>query len=83
MRYRPVFSDSAVLFFTSLPRRRQVKLLDRVRELAADPFLKPDFNQHDEDGREISHVLVDGFLFSYWVDHATNVVMITEVDDGE
>jgi hypothetical protein len=43
MRYRPVFSDSAVAFFISLRRRRQWKLLDRAQELAADPFLIPDF----------------------------------------
>jgi hypothetical protein len=34
MRYRPVFSDTAVLFFTSISRRKQEKLLDRAQELA-------------------------------------------------
>jgi hypothetical protein len=83
MRYRPVFSDSAVLFFVSLSRRRQWKLLDRARELASDPFLVPDFRMPDEANREISHVLVDGFLFSFWVDDATRVVMIVDIEDGE
>jgi hypothetical protein len=83
MRYRPVFSDAAVLFFASLTRRRQWKVLDRARELAGDPFLIPDFRSPDEEGREISHLLVDGFLFSFWVDHAVRVVMITDIEDGE
>ena len=83
MRYRPVFSDSAVVFFVSLPRRRQRKLLDRALELAGDPFLVPDFRNTDDDAREICHVLVDGFIFSYWVDHAVRSVMIVEIEDGE
>jgi hypothetical protein len=83
MRYRPVFSDSAVAFFASLSRRRQRKLLDRALELADDPFLVPDFRSVDDDGREICHVLVDDFIFSYWPDHAARVVMIVDVEDGE
>jgi hypothetical protein len=83
MRYRPVFSDSAVVFFASLSRRRQRKLLDRALELAGDPFLVPDFRSVDDDGREICHVLVDDFIFSYWADHAARVVMIVDVEDGE
>jgi hypothetical protein len=70
MRYRPVFSDSAVIFFASLSRRRQRKLLDRALELAGDPFLVLDFRGVDDEGREIYHVLVDDFIFSYWPDHA-------------
>ena len=81
--YRPVFSDSAVAFFISVPRRRQRKLLDRAHELAADPFLIPDFREDDAEGRELAHVMVDGFIFTYWVDHAVRQVMITDVDDAE
>jgi hypothetical protein len=83
MHYRPVFSDSAVLFFTTLPRRRQWKVLDRAQELAADPFLVPDFRDLDEEGREISHLLVESCLFSFWVDHAARVVMIVDIEDVE
>ena len=81
--YRPVFSDSSVAFFISLPRRRQRKLLDRAQELAADPFLVPDFREADAEGRELSHVLAGGFVFTYWVDHAVRRVMITDIDDAE
>ena len=82
MRYRPVFSDSAVEFLATLPRRRQRRLLDRAQELAGDPFLIPDIRLPDEEGREISHILIDDFLFSFWPDHATKVVMIVEIADG-
>jgi hypothetical protein len=82
MRYRPIFSDSAVEFLASLSRRRQRRLLDRAQELASDPFLIPDIKLIDEEGREISHILIDDFLFSFWPDHATKVVMIVEIEDG-
>ncbi|RXK53683.1 hypothetical protein ESB00_18525 [Oleiharenicola lentus] len=82
-RYRPVFADSAVAFFVSLSRRRQIRLLDRARELAADPFLVPDLTSTDADGRIISHLLTDGFVFDYWVDHAARVLAITDITDAD
>lgn len=81
--YRPIFSDQAVEFFGTLAKRRQRKLIDRSRELAADPSLIPDYWTTDADGRTICHLMVDGFILTYWVDHASDLVMITEVDDGE
>lgn len=82
MRYRPIFSDAAVDFFTTLSRRRQRKLMDRARELASDPFVVPDLQRLDEDDREIGDILIDDFLFSYWVDHPAKVVMIVEIEDA-
>jgi hypothetical protein len=81
MRYRPVFSDSAVDFFTTLSRRRQLKLIDRARELAADPFVVPDLRRVDDDGREVGDILIDDLLFSFWVDHPAKSVMIVEIED--
>ena len=82
MRFRPVFSDSAVAFFATLPRRRQRTLLARAQELAGDPFLQPDLKRIDDEGREIGDILIDDFLFSYWADHAARVVMIVEIEDA-
>jgi mRNA-degrading endonuclease RelE of RelBE toxin-antitoxin system len=83
MDYRPAFSDQAVSFFASLPRRRQRQLLERSRELAAFPNVKPDYWSEDSDGRDIANLMVGGFLFAYWVDHAVKTVMIVEIDDAE
>lgn len=55
-------------------------MLDRTHELAADPFLVPDFRSVDASGRDISHLLVDGFIFDYWVDHAVRQVIVTEIE---
>jgi hypothetical protein len=58
-------------------------LLDWAGELAADPFLVPDFRTVDAFGREISHLMADGFIFDFWVDHAAKQVVITEIDNVE
>lgn len=81
--YEAVLTASAVEFFVGLGKRRQRNLIDRAHELAADPFLVPDFRSVDTSGREISHLMVDGFIFDYWVDHAAKRVVITEIDNVE
>lgn len=81
--YRPVFSESAVAFFVGQSKRRQRKLLDRAHELAADPFLMPDFCSPDDTGRTVSHLMVDGFIFDYWVDDALQAVLIVDICDAE
>jgi len=50
-------------------------------ELARYPFLESDYRLVDTDGRTIEDLLVGGVVFSYWVDHATRLVMITEIED--
>ena len=83
MTYRPVFSDEAVTFFLSQPRRRQRILLDRARSLALHLFATADYTTSDTEGRDMCHQMVGAFIFTYWVDHAVRVVMITEIDYAE
>ena len=78
--YTAVFAADAVEFFVGLSKRRQRKLLDRVHELAADPFLVPDFHSVDASGRDVSHLMVGDFIFDFWVDHATKQVIVIEVE---
>ncbi|MBI3885970.1 MAG: hypothetical protein HY302_09620 [Opitutae bacterium] len=81
--YRPHFSDLATEFILSLPKRRQRIVMERVRELARQPFIECDYRVIDTEGREIEHVLVDGFVIGYWVDHAAKAVMVSEIDDAD
>jgi hypothetical protein len=81
--YRPSFSDLAAEFVLSLPRRRQRSVMDRAYELARYPFLESDYRLVDQEGRTIEHVLVGGVVFSYWVDHASKLVMFTEIEDAQ
>lgn len=81
--YRPVFSDRAVEYFGTLGRSRRRKLIDRARELAVDPTLTPDYRTLDAEGRDIGHLMVGGFIFTYWIDHPAKLVMIVDIDEGE
>ena len=79
--YSALLSAEAAESLLRLNRRRQRALLDRIRELARNPFLVSDYCVTDEDGHAIEHLLVDEFLLAYWVDHASRQVLITEFDD--
>ena len=57
--------------------------MDRAYELARYPLLESDYRLDDADSRTIDHLLVEGVVFSYWVDHASRLVMITEIEDAE
>ena len=57
--------------------------MDRAHELARYPFFESDYRLTDADGRMVEHLLVDGIVFSYWVDHTLKLVMITEIEDTE
>ena len=82
-KYHPSFSDLAAEFILSLPERRQRAVMDRAYELARYPFLESDYRLLDTDGRTIDHLLVDGIVFSFWVDHGVRLVMITEIEDAQ
>lgn len=56
--------------------------MDRAYELAEYPFLESDYRLVEQDGRIVDHLLVDGVVFSYWVDHASKLVMIVEIEDA-
>ena len=81
--YRPRFTDRATEFILSLPKRRQRQVMAQARQLARYPFVESDYRLPDDDGRKIDHLLVDGLVFSYWVDHADRLVLITEIEDAD
>ncbi len=66
-----------------MPKRRQRRVMDRAYELARDPFLESDYRIADASGRIIEHLLLDGVVFSFWIDHPAKLVMITEIEDAE
>ena len=78
---RAVYSDAAAEFIVTLPKHRQRKLVDSCTRLARHPFITSDYVVKDASGREIEHLMVDGFVIAYWVDVPVKLVMIVEVDD--
>ena len=57
--------------------------MTRCYELARYPFLECYYRLIDADGRMIEHLLIDGMVFSYWVDHSLKLVMIIEIEGTE
>jgi hypothetical protein len=81
--YRPVFSAESAEFILRLSRRNRRRVMDIAYQLATDPFLRSDYTVVDADGRPIEHLRCEGFVFMYWVDHAVQLVMITEIEKDD
>ena len=77
--YRSHLSIEAAAFLVSLSRRRQKRVLDLADQIARQPFQIGDYQTVDAAGRSVENLLLDDYLFSYWVDHATREVRISEI----
>lgn len=79
--YHPFYSDLVADFLLTLTKARQRKLIQTCNQPARNPFLESDYRFKDSDGRYIEHLMIEGFIIAYWVDHAVCQVMIVEVDN--
>jgi len=80
--YRPVFSDEAADFLVQQPRRRQRKILRLAQILAGSPFVRSDYVLTDETGRSIEYLLIEDYVFAYWLDHAERELRIIDIEDA-
>jgi hypothetical protein len=77
--YESHLSLNAVAFILALPKRRQRLLLDVADQIARHPFEIGDYQTVDAAGRMIENLRLEGHLFSFWVDHGSREVRITEI----
>ena len=77
--YSSHLSLEAVAFVVTLPKRKQKVVLDLADQIARHPFKIGDYRARDAVGRPVENLLLDGYLFSYWVDHAVKEVRISDV----
>jgi hypothetical protein len=80
--YEPVFAEGAAEFLLQLPKRRQRQVVSLARQLAANPHIRSDYSLPDESGRAIEHLMIEDYVFAYWLDHAVREVRITDIDDA-
>jgi hypothetical protein len=80
--YEPVFAEGAADFLLGLPKRRQRRVVALVRQLAAHPHVRSDYALPDDSGRVIDHLMIEDYVFAYWLDHAEREVRITDIDDA-
>jgi hypothetical protein len=77
--YTSHLSIPAAAMVAGLPRRRQRQVLDLAEQLALHPFGVGDYRTDDAASHTLENLLIDGFIFTYWVDHAVKEVRITEI----
>ena len=77
--YESHLSLDAAAFITALPRRKQRTVLDLADQIARQPFRIGDYQTTDLAERTVENLLLDGFLFTFRVDHAVREVRITEI----
>ncbi len=77
--YESHLSREAVGFVVGLSKKRQRLVLDLADQLARQPSRIGDFQSVDAVGRPIENIRLEGYLFSYWVDHLSREVRITEI----
>ncbi len=79
--YEPVLSGRASSSLFGLPRPKQKQVLRLLFQLAEHPSQLGDYATREDDGREIQHLLVGDWHFSFWADHAVRELRITEIDE--
>ena len=77
--YQSHLSLEAVAFVVALPKRKQRRVLDLADQIATQPFKIGDYTTVDAVGRAVENLLLEGYLFTYWVDHAAREVRISEI----
>ena len=77
--YESHLSREAVAFVTGLPRKRQKLVLDLADQIARQPFQIADYQSVDAAGRTIESLRFEEYLFSYWVDHGSREVRISDI----
>jgi hypothetical protein len=77
--YTSHLSSQAAALLIGLPRRQQRRILDLADQIALHPFRISDYQTSDDAGHEVDNLLLDDYLFSYWVVHAAKEVRITEI----
>jgi hypothetical protein len=77
--FEPVLSGRASAFLVNLSKAKQRKVIGLVFQLADHPNQPGDYAARDEDGREIQHLMIGDWHFSFWPDHAVRELRITEI----
>ena len=54
-------------------------MLDLADQIAKHPFKIGDYQTVDAVGRSVENLLLEGYLFSFWIDHATREVRVSEI----
>jgi len=79
--YEPVLSGRASSSLVGLSKPKQKQVLRLLFQLSEHPGQLGDYATREEDGREIQHLMVGDWHFSFWADHAVRELRVTEIDE--
>ncbi|MEO5958185.1 MAG: hypothetical protein ABIZ49_13000 [Opitutaceae bacterium] len=77
--YHPVLSGKVSSFIVGTSKARQKKIIALVFRISDYPSQLGDYATRDENGREIQHLLLGDWQFSFWADHAVRELRFTEI----
>lgn len=77
--YEPVLSGKASSFIVGCSRAKQKKIIAVIFQISDHPHQLGDYGTRDEAGREIQHLLLGDWHFSFWPDHAVRELRFTEI----
>ncbi len=81
--YSLVVHEKALEFLLDARRTEQRQIVVECAALAKNPFMVPDYERVDADGRSVGHLIRGRFAISYWVDHAEKTVLISRIDPAD
>jgi hypothetical protein len=77
--YEPVLSGQAAAFIVGRSKASQRKIIALIFQLSDHPHQLGDYATRDAQGREIQHLLLGDWQFSFWPDHAVRELRFTEI----
>ena len=77
--YEPVLSSKAASFLVSLSKAKQRTVIALLFRLADHPTQLGDYATREQYGREIQHLMVGDWHFSFWPDHPVRELRITDI----
>lgn len=69
----------AVSFVIGLTKKRQRLVLQLADQISMQPSKIGDYQTADAAGRPIENLRLEGYLFSYWIDHSSRQVRISDI----
>ena len=77
--YEPVLSGKASSFLVGVSKAKQRKIIALIFQISDHPGQLGDYSTRDDIGRDVQHLLLGDWQFSFWADQAVRELRVTEI----
>ena len=77
--YEPVLSGKASSFLVGVSKAKQRKIIALIFQISDHPGQLGDYSTRDDIGRDVQHLLLGDWQFSFWADRAVRELRVTEI----